>query len=92
MNGMDRRGCCKIWTNFNVRPYDAGITTSMLYFGMWRAMFAWHTEDVNLYSINYLHMGKPKSWYSVPPKHGKRIEALAMVHFAEVSDQGMPEQ
>lgn len=26
-----------------------GITTAMLYFGMWRAMFAFHTEDMNLY-------------------------------------------
>lgn len=61
-----------------------GITSSMLYFGMWRAMFAWHTEDVNLYSINYLHMGHPKSWYSVPPKHARRLESVAMVHFADV--------
>ncbi len=54
-----------------------GITTAMLYFGMWRAMFAFHTEDMNLYSINYLHAGRPKSWYSIPPHAAKRFESLA---------------
>lgn len=35
-----------------------GVASSMLYFGSWRAMFAFHTEDLDLYSINYLHTGK----------------------------------
>ena len=39
----------------------------MLYVGMRRAMFAFHIEDMNLYSINLLHLGSPKSWYVVPP-------------------------
>jgi hypothetical protein len=54
-----------------------GVTTAMLYFGMWRAMFAFHTEDMNLYSINFLHAGRPKSWYSIPPTSQKRFESLA---------------
>lgn len=37
-----------------------GVTKSYLYIGTWRAMFAFHTEDLNLYSINYLHTGNPK--------------------------------
>lgn len=49
-----------------------GITSPMLYAGMWRSMFAFHVEDVNLYSINYLHRGDPKSWYCVPPDARKR--------------------
>lgn len=49
-----------------------GITTAMLYAGMWRSMFAFHVEDVNLYSINYLHRGDPKSWYCVPPDSRQR--------------------
>lgn len=49
-----------------------GITTPMLYAGMWRSMFAFHVEDVNLYSINYLHRGDPKSWYGIPPGSRQR--------------------
>lgn len=40
-----------------------GVTNSMLYFGMWRAAFAYHCEDMDLFSVNYLHHGCPKSWY-----------------------------
>jgi len=43
-----------------------GITSAMLYVGSWRSHFCWHTEDLDLYSINYLHCGAAKSWYSVP--------------------------
>nr|XP_054593227.1 lysine-specific demethylase 4A isoform X2 [Nothobranchius furzeri] len=77
---------CRLGTILDTVEHDSGITiegvnTPYLYFGMWKTTFAWHTEDMDLYSINYLHFGEPKSWYCVSPEHGKRLERLAKGFF-----------
>ena len=60
-----------------------GVNTTYLYFGSWRAMFAFHCEDYNLYSINYLHLGEAKSWYGIPTNMHTRFENVCNAYFAE---------
>lgn len=36
-----------------------------VYYGNKGTCFAMHTEDADLYSVNYLHSGAPKVWYVV---------------------------
>ncbi|XP_062843618.1 lysine-specific demethylase 4A isoform X2 [Trichomycterus rosablanca] len=84
--GIDEWNVGRLNTILDTVEHDSGITiegvnTPYLYFGMWKTTFAWHTEDMDLYSINYLHFGEPKSWYVVPPEHGKRLERLAKGFF-----------
>ena len=64
----------------------SGINTPYLYFGMWKATFSWHIEDMDLYSINYLHYGAPKTWYCVPPQFGYLLETAARELFPNVAE------
>ena len=45
-----------------------GVTSAMLYAGQWGAMFAFHVEDMNLYSVNYLHAGAPRLTHATGPQ------------------------
>jgi len=51
-----------------------GVTSPMMYIGMLFSSFCWHTEDNYLYSINYLHYGASKTWYSVPEAFAEAFE------------------
>merc|ERR1712232_633939 len=64
-----------------------GVNSSYLYFGMWKAMFSWHTEDMDLFSINYNHYGEPKRWYVIPEKERNRFEQFCTSHFPELYKQ-----
>jgi len=55
----------------------AGVTTPYVYIGSWKSMFGWHKEDMDLYSINYMHLGRPKFWYSVDLDSSQDFESYA---------------
>ena len=56
-----------------------GITTPMMYYGMLYSFFSWHTEDNDLYSINYMIGGAPKTWFTVPSSHAENYDAVFQV-------------
>merc|ERR1719509_33115 len=84
----------KVW---NIRRLDSlltdvldeqipGVNMPYLYFGMWKATFSWHVEDMDLYSVNYLHYGAPKTWYCVPPQFGYQLEQVAQKLFPDFAN------
>ena len=62
-----------------------GVNTPYLYFGMWKATFSWHVEDMDLYAINMVHHGAPKTWYCVPPKYGHILERACKDLFPNIA-------
>lgn len=54
----------------------AGVMVPWLYIGMLFSSFCWHFEDHCFYSMNYLHWGEPKYWYSVPGNEAKAFEKV----------------
>lgn len=46
-------------------------------------MFAWHTEDLDMCSINYLHYGAPKFWYFVSSDDMKKFEGYVKNKYSE---------
>ncbi|KAK2975102.1 hypothetical protein RJ640_018904, partial [Escallonia rubra] len=54
----------------------AGVMVPWLYIGMLFSSFCWHFEDHCFYSMNYLHWGEPKCWYSVPGSEAGAFEKV----------------
>jgi hypothetical protein len=57
-----------------------GVTSPMVYIGMLFSWFAWHVEDHELHSLNFLHTGAPKTWYAVPRDRATELEEVIRVH------------
>ncbi|KAJ4500376.1 JmjC domain, hydroxylase-domain-containing protein [Lentinula lateritia] len=64
-----------------------GVNTPYLYWGMWRATFAWHVEDMDLFSINYIHFGAPKFWYAMPQGRAAALEQTMRSYFPKDTSQ-----
>nr|CAD1835978.1 unnamed protein product [Ananas comosus var. bracteatus] len=56
-----------------------GVTSPMVYIAMLFSWFAWHVEDHELHSLNFLHMGAPKTWYAIPGDHAAALEEIVRV-------------
>ncbi|KAK1570762.1 hypothetical protein Q3G72_006658 [Acer saccharum] len=57
-----------------------GVTSPMVYIAMMFSWFAWHAEDHDLHSLNYLHMGASKTWYGVPMEAANAFEEVVRVN------------
>ncbi|KAJ7945767.1 lysine-specific demethylase REF6-like [Quillaja saponaria] len=57
-----------------------GVTSPMVYVAMMFSWFAWHVEDHDLHSLNYLHMGAGKTWYGVPKEAAVAFEEVVRVY------------
>mmetsp|Transcript_10843 Transcript_10843/g.23096 ORF Transcript_10843/g.23096 Transcript_10843/m.23096 type:complete len:573 (+) Transcript_10843:27-1745(+) len=53
-----------------------GVCEPWMYFGMLFSTFCWHTEDHNLYSINFMHTGGQKVWYGIAQSDSTGFERV----------------
>lgn len=63
-----------------MRDEVPGVNTPMLYVGMTFSWFAWHVEDHDLHSLNYMHFGAAKTWYGVPRDAALAFEDVVREH------------
>ncbi|KAK9117411.1 hypothetical protein Sjap_016358 [Stephania japonica] len=63
-----------------MREEIPGVTSPMVYIAMLFSWFAWHVEDHDLHSLNYMHMGAGKTWYGVPRDAAVAFEEVIRVH------------
>ncbi|KAH7697160.1 putative lysine-specific demethylase 4B-like protein [Aphelenchoides avenae] len=56
---------------FKSQGHISGIFTNVVYFGQARSSFPWHTEDFELLSANFHHLGAPKIWFGIAPSQRK---------------------
>ena len=52
----------------------AGVTTPHVYHGALFSTSSWLVEELYLLSLNFLHIGAPKTWYAVPAQHADDFE------------------
>ncbi|EAS03798.2 JmjC domain protein (macronuclear) [Tetrahymena thermophila SB210] len=62
----------------------SGITTPWVYLGMLYASFCFHVEDLYMYALNYLHMGAPKTWYTIPADYKEKFEELYQEKYKDI--------
>ncbi|VEL13870.1 unnamed protein product [Protopolystoma xenopodis] len=69
-------------------PRDiSGMIVPWCYVGMVFSCFCWHIEDHWSYSINYMHVGEPKTWYGVPSSAADAFEEAMLAEAPELFEQ-----
>ncbi|XP_022928863.1 lysine-specific demethylase 5A isoform X1 [Cucurbita moschata] len=69
-----------------IRHNITGVMVPWLYIGMLFSSFCWHFEDHCFYSMNYLHWGDPKCWYSVPGSEATAFEKVMRNNLPDLFD------
>ncbi|CAH1419122.1 unnamed protein product [Lactuca virosa] len=63
-----------------IKEEISGVNSPMVYMSMLFSWFAWHVEDHDLHSLNYMHMGASKTWYGVPMDAAVAFEDVVRAH------------
>lgn len=53
-----------------------GVSKPYVYYGSAYSFFPWHSEDLNLYSLNFHWGGFPKVWWSIPVDKVEEFEKV----------------
>jgi hypothetical protein len=61
----------------------SGIVIPWAYVACKFSTFCWHTEDLFLYSFNYMHEGGCKIWYSIPYEDVEKVRDLLLRNYRE---------
>ena len=61
----------------------SGVTSPWAYIGGLFSTFCWHYEDIWMYSVNFMHEGKGKTWYTIPTSHTTQFRALMRKKYAK---------
>ncbi|EDQ89919.1 uncharacterized protein MONBRDRAFT_1660, partial [Monosiga brevicollis MX1] len=62
----------------------SGVKVPWLYVGQLFSSFCWHIEDHWTYSINYMHLGEPKTWYGIPASDAEAFERAMIASAPEL--------
>jgi histone demethylase JARID1 len=55
-----------------------------MYSGMLFATFCWHVEDLYMSSVNYMHCGAPKTWYTIPGEYKEQYDNYFKKKYADL--------
>jgi hypothetical protein len=61
----------------------SGIVIPWGYVAAKYSTFCWHTEDLFLYSLNYMHKGGCKIWYGIPYADVEKARAVLLEEYQE---------